>query len=524
MCIMKLIRLFYLLIVAVAFGNAGMAQDSVIITMVPIDTAVNSPFTDYAPVINADGSVMLYTSNRPTSAKGIKKQKPEYELVYQSNAIDSINWTKGVLLGEMINAPGKYNSPIALSNDGQRLLMYRDSPETKGDFYESVLHGTLWGELEHLGHEINTEHHESSASYAPDGKTLYFVSDRPDGMGGRDIWKSVRLPDGSFSEPENLGAPINTKKDEEGVFIHPDGRTMYFSSSGHGGMGGMDLFSAVQTDGVWAEPVNLGSPINTEGNEVFLVVAADHKVGYVTTEGIWGGLDIYKVLFERVNNTTTTETGLTLLKGIITDLHTGEFLEAEIELVNNETGEVVSVFNSNSATGAYMISLPGGFDYGISVTKKGYLFHSEHFHVPDTAAYIVVEKDVQLEKLEVGAKIVLNNIFYDYGKATLRPESKTELERLVKIMNDNPEIRIEIGGHTDTRGSDSFNQQLSEDRAQSVVNYLIDRGIDEGRMVYKGYGEEQTVYSDADIEQVQSTAEKEELHQLNRRTELTVIE
>lgn len=521
---MKKIRLAVFISTLMSLPFLGSAQDSIIVTMIPIDTAINSAFSDYGPVINADGSIMMYTSNRPISEKGIKKGKAEFELVYMSTAIDSIRWNKGVVLGETINAKGRFNSPIALSNDGQRLLMYRDDPKSQGDIYESVLNGEEWGELQSLGNMVNTDAHETTACYAPDGKTLYFVSNRDGGVGGKDIWKTERQADGSFSVPVNLGAPINTKKDEEGVFMHPDGVTMYFSSNGHGGLGGFDLFKTSLSGGSFTEPTNLGAPINTEASEYFLVVEANGRVGYVTTEGVWGGLDIYKVRFDIISEDPELQAGLTLLKGVVTDEATGEPLEAEIELVNNHTGEIVAVFNSNSATGAYLISLPAGFDYGISVNAKGYLFHSENINIEESHEYQEVLNDIQLVKLDVGAKIVLNNIFYDYGESTLRPESKSELERLVRILEDNPQVRIEIGGHTDTRGSDGFNQKLSEDRAHSVVNYLIEHGIDESRLKYKGYGESQPVNSDAVIANAINEVESEQLHQENRRTELKVIE
>jgi len=197
----------------------------------------------------------------------------------------------------------------------------------------------------------------------------------------------------------------------------------------------------------------------------------------------------------------------------ITDALTTKPLEATIEIIDNQANQVIASFTSNSSTGKYLVSLPAGKNYGIAVKKEGYLFHSENFDIPNTAAFQQVEKDVELKKVAVGSKIILKNIFFDFDKATLRPESTNELQRLTKLLNDVPTLKIEISGHTDSKGANEYNLKLSDNRAKAVVDYLIKAGISSNRLVYKGYGEEQPI----------STNETDEGRQLNRRTEFKIL-
>ncbi len=201
------------------------------------------------------------------------------------------------------------------------------------------------------------------------------------------------------------------------------------------------------------------------------------------------------------------------MKGVITDAFTSKVLEATIELVDNMKNEVIAVFKSNSATGKYLVSLPSGRNYGIAVKKDGYLFHSENFDIPVSSEYQEINKDVALKNIAVGSKIILKNIFFDFDKATLRPESANELERLTKLLNDVPTLKIEIGGHTDSKGSDEYNVKLSQSRCESVVNYLIGKGIAKDRLVAKGYGE--TIPID--------TNDTDAGRQMNRRTEFEIL-
>ncbi|HEY6976363.1 MAG TPA: OmpA family protein, partial [Chitinophagaceae bacterium] len=449
-------------------------------------------------------------------------------------------WSMAQDFGEPVNSE-EHDATAGLSNDGSALFIYKNDKNDGGDLYESRLKGTSWRRPEHLNGNINTRYHESTISESYDGKTIYFVSNRENGIGDRDIYFCTKDRKGNWITPTNAGAIINTKYAEEGVFLHPDGVTMYFSSQGHGTMGGYDIFKSTLVNGKWTEPVNLGWPINGPDDDVFFVVSANGRRGYYSSarEGGFGDKDIYVITFlgeekpfilSNEDNLVASVTAavksiqpappveiktpsLTILKGTITDAVTGEPLEASIDLTDNTKNELIATFKSNSATGKYLVSLPDGKNYGIAVTLEPYLFHSENFDIPEANGFQEVIKDVQLKKVVVGSKIILKNIFFDFDKSTLRPESVSELERLIKFLDDVPNVKIEIGGHTDNYGSDDYNLKLSQSRCESVVNYLVKHGIAKERLTAKGYGE--TVPID--------TNETDEGRQMNRRTEFQII-
>ncbi len=503
---------------------------------------VNSQFPDYGPVISADESVMLFTSRR-TGSTG-EKIDPEineyYEDIYMSTRVNG-KWTKAVNMGSPINTDN-HDANSGLSADGQKFLIYIGN--NNGDLYESELKGDKWSKPDHMNKNINTSYHESSACYTPDGKSVYFVTDKPDGgLGDRDIYISTKDEKGKWGKAVNLGPTINTQYGEEGVFLHPDGKTLYFSSQGHTSMGGYDIFKTVYNSETktWSKPANLGYPVNTPDDDVFFVISASGKHGYYASFNAngYGEKDIYVITFlglEKpmvMNNEDNLlasqaapvketviapvlaikEAQLTILKGVITDELTKQPLEATIEIVDNLKNQVIASFTSNSATGKYLVSLPAGRNYGIAVKKDNYLFHSENFDIPNTAAYQEVVKDVALKNIAVGSKIILKNIFFDFDKATLRPESTNELERLTKLLNDVPTLKIEISGHTDSKGADEYNKTLSNNRAKAVLDYLVKAGISAGRLTSVGFGEEQPI----------ATNDTDEGRQMNRRTEFKII-
>lgn len=505
-----------------------------------VGAAINSKYPDYAPVISADESVMIFTSRRDnTTGGGMDEDINQYfEDIYISTKKDK-NWGPALNIGKPINTPG-HDATMALSADGQKLFVYIDD-NNNGDIYECNLKGDIWSKPEHLNDNINTKYHESSASLSSDGKTLYFVSDKSGGVGYRDIYYSTLSEKGKWQQAQNIGPVINTQYGEEGVFIHPDGKTMYFSSQGHKSMGGYDIFKSVFENGKWSEPENLGYPINTPDDDVFFVISASGKHGYYASfknDGL-GEKDIYMVTFlgpekpmvlnnednliasqtEPVKETViakaveVTKQKVSIFKGLVRDAKTQKPVEADIDLVNLTDNKEVASFKSNSKTGRFLLSLPAGKNYGIAVKADGYLFHSENFNFPDTADYMEVNKIIDLQSIEVGQVIVLRNIFFDFDKATLRPESINELERLTKLLQDNPSIVIEISGHTDNKGSAEYNQKLSEARSKSVVDYLISKGINKGRLQYKGYG----------LAKPMATNDTEEGRQLNRRTEFKIL-
>ena len=502
---------------------------------------INSSYPDYGPVISADESVMMFTSRRDnTTGGGIAPDDQMYfEDVYISHNTDG-KWSPATNMGKPVNTDN-HDATVGLSADGQKLFIYLGN-KGRGDLFECELKGIAWGKPESLKSNINTDSHEPSASLSADGNTLYFVSDRSGGFGSHDIYKCTwDAKKKKWSEAENLGPTINTPYSEQGAFIHPDGKTLYFSSKGHNTMGGYDIFKSIWDDKKkkWSTPENIGYPINTADNDIDFVLSASGKHAYFASykaDG-YGEKDIYMITFITPKNPIlNTEDNLlasltepvretviakqievplaqvSILKGTIYDELTKQPLEGDIELVDNQLNQVIATFKSNSSTGKYLVTLPAGKNYGIAVKKEGYLFHSENFDIPAGSGYQEYVKDVPMKKIAVGSKIVLRNIFFDFDKATLRPESTAELERLMKFLTDIPSMKIEIGGHTDSKGADEYNMKLSSNRAQAVVDYLSAHGIEKGRLTAKGYGETKPMADN----------NTDEGRQLNRRTEFEI--
>lgn len=486
-----------------------------------LEGTINTNYEEYVPIITADESEIFFTSRRPNTTGGLLDNGlgDYYEDIYYSKK-ENGKWSSAVNLGVPVNSQF-HDATVGLSLDGQKLFLYRDNKKGDGNINFSEKQGDKWTDPKELPEPINSKFQETSACYSFDGNTIYFVSDRPGGNGGKDIYKSTKDAKGVWGIAENLGSVINTKDDEDAIFLHPDGKTLYFSSQGHGSMGGFDVFKSTYEKGKWSTSQNLGYPINTSDDDVCFVLTASGDYGYYTSikpEGK-GKRDVYKVTFlDELNKPK-----LTLLKGTITDKKTGAPLQATIEIYDNDNGKLIGTFESNSTTGKYMVSLPAGVNYGISVKAPGYLFYSENFNIAKDAAFKEVVKDIALDKLEVGKKVVLKNIFYDYNKASLTPSSYNELGKVIELLNGNPKIKIEISAHTDSRGSDGYNDKLSQERAQSCVDYLLSKNIDKNRLIAKGYGKRQLLINDAEIAKVPLEEDKEILHQQNRRTEFKII-
>jgi outer membrane protein OmpA-like peptidoglycan-associated protein len=507
-----------------------------------LGSAINSSFPEYGPSISADEETIIFTARRDnsTGAKRDENDNGYYEDVYSSTKLNG-KWQPSKQLSKTVNTDN-HDAAAGLSSDGSKLYVYRHSGKDGGDLYESVLFGADWEAPVHMNKNINTKYHESSVSLSFDGKRLYFVSDKESGLGDRDIYYSDMDVKGEWGPSKNIGPIINTKYAEEAVFMHPDGVTLFFSSKGHNTMGGYDIFKSTLINGVWSAPENLGYPINGPDDDVFFVVSGSGSRAYFASSktGGFGEKDIYKITFLgpekapllntqdqliamaanpvsnlKVENAITVASAkLTILKGVVSDAKTHQPLESSIDLIDNDKNLVLATFKSNSSTGKYLVTLPSGKNYGIAVKRDGYLFHSENFNIPDNADFQEFTKDVLLKKIEIGSTIVLRNIFFDFDKATIRPESANELERLIKLLNDNPTLKIELGSHTDSKGSDDYNWKLSENRSKSVVDYLIGKGISTSRLVAKGYGETKPI----------DTNETDEGRQNNRRTEFKILE
>ena len=510
----------------------GAVADPKDVVIENVGAPINTVYSEHSPIIDADENVLIYTTVRKDNVGCNGDPMCPFEDIYMTEK-DGDKWATPTPI-KKINTKA-YDASISLSPDGQTMYIYRNPPGN-GDIFVCHLEGKNWTSPKAVEGPVNTKSYETTVSISPDGKRLFFTSDREGGYGDTDIYMSELVEsDGDkekWGEPVNLGPQINTPYGDDAPFIHADGRTLYFSSQGHKAcMGGFDIYSTVQAeDGTWSKPENLGYPINTPDNDIYFVLSADKKSGYYASakEGGYGEKDIYKIIMPEEKPAVVVEeeeeeeeapapvvvNALTILKGVVTDAKTMKPLEAEIKVIDNDKNQVVSTFKSNSATGRFLVSLPSGRNYGVEVERTGYLFKSLNVNIPKSEGYQEIVQDVALDKIDIGVAIVLNNIFYDYDKATLRPESVAELDRLHKLMTDNPSIVIEIGGHTDGDGSDSYNERLSQARAQSVVDYLVDKGITTERMVAKGYGEKAPV----------APNDTPENKQLNRRTELKILE
>ena len=507
-----------------------------------LGSAINTQYPEYGAAITADEETIMFTARRDNTVGGKKDEGDNkfFEDVYISTKLNG-KWQLSKPLSKNVNTES-HDAVAGLSLDGSKLYIYRDLAKDGGDLYETVLFGADWEPPVHLNKNINTKYHENTASLSYDGRQLYFVSNKESGLGGGDIFLCELDAKGEWGSAKNIGPEINTKYGEDGVYVHPDGKTMYFSSKGHDAMGGYDIFKSEFANGKWGKPINLGYPINGPDDDVFFVVAGSGSRGYFASskQGGFGDQDLYRITFlgpekqpllntqdqllamvaNPVSNLKTESVvevkgaKVMILKGVITDAKTTKPLEATIDLIDNDKNLLLATFKSNSSTGKYLVTLPSGKNYGIAVKRDGYLFHSENFNLPDNADFQEYNKDVALKKIEIGSIIVLRNIFFDFDKATIRPESANELERLIKLLNDNPTLKIELGSHTDSKGSDDYNMKLSDSRSKSVVDYLIAKGIATARLVAKGYGETKPI----------DTNDTDAGRQNNRRTEFKILE
>ncbi len=487
---------------------------------------INSDNQDYAPLITADGNSLIFTSRREGSTGG--------EMAYDNNYFEDIYIAHrdGNVWEAPEKIPGKVNTGYhecgaAISPDGTQLFIYSD--EGNGDFYISTFEDGTWGEPVPVG-GVNSPSRELSISINGEGNKIYFSSDRPGGYGGFDIYVSTLDRLGRWGKPMNLGPKINTEGDEDAPFIHPNGEVLYFSSTGHLGMGGFDIFRSKWHREKWSTPINLGYPVNTAQDDNYFVIAKNNIYGYYATarEDGLGGNDIYAILMDQKdyqeapdaapnmtlvrNNSQNKST--TYFVGKITDAATNLPLDAEIILSDNRKNIVITRVYSDPETGTFRIPIPEGNNFGLSVERDGYLFYSQNFKQSELKPLQEINKEIALQPAKVGTKGILKNIFFDTNKSTIRTESLVELNQIYALLKANPNLVIRINGHSDNVGNAAYNQQLSEQRAQAVASYLLNFGLATDRISSKGFGETQPIASN-DYE--------EGGRALNRRTEIEIV-
>ncbi len=503
---------------------------------------INTSYTDYYPVLSRDEKRLYFSSRRKEGKKDdlTPYDNRYYEDIYYTSFVNG-NWTGVEKMGKKINTKGN-EVALDVSTDDKALYIYYGD-KGGGDVYVSEFNKDKWRNPKKFK-RVNTGAKESSLSISGDGSILFFVSDEEENsFGGKDIYYCKKKKQDKWEKPENIGAPVNSVYDEEGVFYDFRTATLYFSSKGPSSIGGYDIFkTTMKEEGVWSTPENLGYPINTPANEVFITFSSDGRTAYFSSDrkGGLGGFDLYKAIFMGPPKYMITKSednyvalysvnlkdmffseekleiqadNVTILKGTVKDAGDSTAVYAEISIMDKEKNEEISSVYTDSVTGEFLVTLPAGKNYGISVSAKGYLFHSEYFDIPESAKYQEIEKEIFLTSIEVGSKIILKNIYFESGEATLRPESFVELGFVTEVLKNNPNIKIEIGGHTDDIGGYQANLKLSEERAKSVVNYLIGNGIEADRLEYKGYGFTEPIASN----------KTEEGRQENRRVEFTII-
>ena len=473
--------------------RSRMMKNPVPFNPVNIGPNVNSPGYEYINAVSLDEGQLYFTR------KGADPQNDEsfYRSVSARSASGQLNWGPAVEIGAPINTPGNEGA-LCVSPDGMTIIITCCSrPDSYGscDLYSSRKDGNNWSEPVNLGPEVNTTAWESQPCLAADGRTLYFVSTRRGGHGGSDIWKSIQQDDGSWSLPVNLGDTINTSANEMAPFIHPDGRTLYFSSTGHPGMGGADLFvSRLGANNRWLKPENLGYPVNTKLDEINLIINTQGTEAYISAErkNGFGNTDIYR--FELPAQSRPAS--VSYVHGKVYDKNTLSPLSASFELIDMQSNTVVVSSSSDPVTGEFVMSLPVDKDYALNVSCKGYLFFSMNFSLRNEHdATNPVKLDIPMQPVAVGEKVVLRNIFFDTDKYELLPDSKAELGKLIAFLLKNTAMHIEIGGHTDSDGSDAHNLVLSQNRAKAVYDYLTANGISAEKLSYKGYGESMPIDS-----------------------------
>ncbi len=483
--------------------------------------AVNSADPEYYPCITADDATLIYT-RRVKDPELIPWGMQEDFMVSHRDAQGAWQAAKPI---PTVNTRQYNEGAGTLTPDGRFIVFTKCATEDGSyggslqgfgscDLFISRRIGDRWTPPENLGPPVNSRNWETQPSMASDGRTLYFIrgTQAQDGIKSMDIYTTALQEDGTWSKPEKLGANVNTPYQEESVQIHPDGRTLYFSSNGHPGFGGLDIFvSRKEEDGSWGKALNLGYPINTGADENSLLVSADGEVAYFASdrEGGLGDLDLYS--FELYPEARPL--AVSFIRGKVTDRTNGQPVEADVQLYDLATGKLATGAYSDPRTGEFLVCIPAGRSYALNASSEGYLFFSQNYDVATGTPKEPYTLNVPLSPLTAGSVIALRNIFFNTASYELLPASNAELEKLVQLLRTNTTLRIELGGHTDNVGADAANLTLSDQRAQAVRDFVIAQGIDASRITAKGYGETKPV----------ATNDTEGGRAQNRRTEVTVL-
>lgn len=464
-------------------------------------STINFKNKQYFPVLTADNETLIFTARSDDGDENL----------YISQLTNG-TWSAPKSISEKINTTANEGT-CSISADGRTLVFTScDGKNSLGscDLYISKKVGEEWTTPENLGSSVNTPFWEAQPSLSNDGRILYFSSDRQGGYGRKDLWVSELKENNTWTKAINLGDVINTANDEISPFVHANGHTLFFASDGHLGMGGLDLFMTESKIGIYSKPENLGFPINTHEDQVALFISADGSKGYYSSDV---KPDIKLFQFDIPAKLSEKFKRASYVKGTVKDANNNQNISAEIELIDLKTNKIIEKTTSDAVTGQYTAVLPNGSQYGLFINKKDYFFKSLTFNFSEKTEADGKSIDILLDPIKKDVKTVLNNIFFDSGKAELRPESFTELDKLQLLLAQNPSLQVEISGHTDDVGKDAENQALSEKRAFSVADYLTKKGVNPQNIKVKGYGKTKPL--------VPNTSE--ENRQINRRIEMSIL-
>jgi len=517
----------------------AVTKDTLRVEITNVGPNINTNTDDFSEVFSADGKTMYFASRRkmPKSSNHYPDSKFDENIFISQQANGS--WNLASSAGK--NLTTAYSeSPLYINATNDKLYIYAGY-ENGGDIKVSTNKKGKWKSPEPVPFPVNSKKSETSFCFSPSGEEIYFVTDNgKDNMGGKDIYFIKKLNKRKWSKPQNAGPMINTPYDEESVRFSPKGDTLWFSSKGHNSIGGFDIFYSVKNqEGVWDTVRNAGYPVNTPWDELFYYPSpSDSKSFYFSSNrsGGFGGLDIYKgrylpplpppvvvipppppppapkpdtvvvrdtivVVREKpvipiVVKDSVKEVVLYLI-GKVKDSESGEPVIAKIDVIDISTDLVVATTASSDLDGNYRVRLPGKKSYMIDLRATGFLSDMKRINIAATYEKEVYNLDVNLVKVKVGKKVVLNNILFESGKSVLTIGSYTEIDRLLNILQDSPKMRIEISGHTDNTGSEPINFKLSEARAKTVMDYLVKKGIAQSRIEFRGFGSLQPISDNA---------------------------
>ncbi len=505
---MALNRLYY-----ISESPKMRAKDNTTTEPTPVEQ-INSISDEFTPQISPLGNRLYFTSNRKGGFDHMKDPSRVNDFgqdIYYSFDVYE-GWSTPKLMPEPINSMND-DFGASFTGDAQTMVYVRcGEEESVGgcDLYIATVEGKKWTEPVNMGNVVNSEGWDSQPSISSDGSKIVFASTRDGGYGGIDLYITEKNHLGEWGIPQNLGGIVNTPYKDSSPYLAPDGKSLYYASEGHPGLGGQDIFYSLFDNGRWTKPLNLGAPINSTGDDKNFTTSAAGKAFFASSRLDGETLNIFEV---ELPDFLKPKPSL-VVQGKVTNASTSAPVDALVMVEDLESGEILAINKSNSESGEYVAVLPVGRNYSVSATKDGYFFYSTNFDLPKDTLVLEMTADILLEPITKGTKVVLNNIFFESGRAELKPISYVELSKAVKLMEQNATMVIEIGGHTDNLGSDAANLALSQKRAEAVKGYLELSGIESARLQAKGYGESTPIADN-------STAEG---RKANRRTEFVIVE